>query len=133
MRGEIHALTGGAGVDIVIDPLGGKMTEAALRALAWRGRLVVVGFAAGGAFPTLRTNYLLLKNIEVSGLQISDYRKRQPALLAQCFAELFALWQAGKIRPAPVTWFALDGAGTALARLRERKLDGRAVLRVRSD
>ena len=133
LREEVYAATGGEGVDIVIDPLGGAVTEAALRALAWRGRLVVVGFAAGGAFPTLRTNYLLLKNIEVSGLQISDYRKRRPAQLAECFAEIFALWERGKIAPAAATLFPLEEAARALALLRDRKITGRAVLRVRED
>jgi NADPH2:quinone reductase len=133
LRDEVYAVTGGEGVDIVIDPLGGEVTEAALRALAWRGRLVVIGFAAGGAFPTLRTNYLLLKNIEVSGLQISDYRKRRPAQLAECFAEIFALWERGKIPPAAATLFPLEEAGRALALLRDRKIAGRAVLRVRED
>ena len=71
------------------------MFEAALRALAWCGRLVVIGFAAG-AIPTIRTNYLLLKNIEISGLQISDYRKRRPAQVAAAFAEIFALLRAGQ-------------------------------------
>ena len=58
-------------------PLGGAIFDAAMRALAWRGRLVVIGFAAG-AIPTVKTNYLLLKNIEITGLQISDYRTRRP-------------------------------------------------------
>ena len=77
LRAQIHAVTDGRGADIVIDPLGGDYFDAALRALAWRGRLVVIGFAAG-RIPTLKVNYLLLKNIEVSGLQVSDYRKRNP-------------------------------------------------------
>jgi NADPH2:quinone reductase len=69
-----------------------------MRALAWRGRLVVIGFAAG-AIPTIRTYYLLLKNLEISGLQISDYRKRRPAQVAACFAEIFSLHEQGKVKP----------------------------------
>ena len=132
LRDEVYALTAGQGVDIVIDPLGGAVFEAAIRALAWRGRLVVVGFAAGG-IPSLKTNYLLLKNIEISGLQISDYRKRRPAQLAQCFAEIFAFYEAGKIAPAAATVFPLERAGEALAALRDRRIDGRAVLSVREE
>ena len=77
LREQVYAETDGRGADIIIDPLGDKVFEAAIRALAWCGRLVVIGFAAGG-IPTLKTNYLLLKNIEISGLQITDYRKRRP-------------------------------------------------------
>jgi NADPH2:quinone reductase len=59
-------VTEGRGADIILDPLGGEIFESAMRALVWRGRLVVIGFAAG-AIPTIRTNYLLLKNIESAG------------------------------------------------------------------
>jgi NADPH:quinone reductase len=127
LRAEVNGLTKGRGADIVLDPLGGAVFEAAVRALAWRGRLVVIGFAAG-AIPTIRTNYLLLKNIELSGLQISDYRRRCPAQVAGCFAEIFSLYEEGKVKPAPATIFPLDRAGEALAALRDRRLAGRAVL-----
>ena len=116
-----------AGADVVLDPLGGPMFEAAVRALAWRGRLVVIGFTAG-AIPTIRMNYLLLKNIEISGLQISDYRKRCPAQVAACFAEIFSLYEEGMIRPAEAIAFPLARAGEALAALRDRRIAGRAVL-----
>jgi NADPH2:quinone reductase len=132
LREQVFAATGGQGADIVLDPLGGDVFTAALRALAWRGRLVVIGFATGD-IPTMRTNYLLLKNIEVSGLQISDYRKRRPAQVAAAFAEIFALFRQGKIKPAAARVFALEQAGEALAMLRDRRLDGRAVLGLREE
>ncbi|HEY8874051.1 MAG TPA: NADPH:quinone oxidoreductase family protein [Stellaceae bacterium] len=132
LREQVYAVTDGRGADIILDPLGGAVFEAALRALAWRGRLVVIGFAAGG-IPTVKTNYLLLKNIEVSGLQVSDYRKRRPAQMAECFAEIFAFYDEGKIKPATATVFPLERAGEALALLRDRQIAGRAVLRPRDD
>ena len=132
LREQVFAVTEGRGADIVLDPLGGEVFEAALRALAWRGRLVVIGFAAG-AIPTMRVNYLLLKNIEVSGLQISDYRKRRPAQVAAAFAEIFGFYEQGKIKPAPVTAFPLERAGEALAALRDRRLAGRTVLHMFPD
>ena len=132
LRAQVYAATEGRGADIILDPLGGAVFEAAVRALAWRGRLVVIGFAAG-AIPSIKTNYLLLKNIELSGLQISDYRKRRPAQVAAAFAEIFALYEAAKIKPAPATLFPLERAGEALALLRDRRLEGRAVLRLRDD
>jgi NADPH2:quinone reductase len=127
LREQVYRATGGRGADIVIDPLGGAAFEAAVRALAWRGRLVVIGFAAG-AIPSIRTNYLLLKNIEISGLQISDYRRRRPAQLAAAFREIFEFYEQGKIKPAPTTLFPLKQAGAALAAVRDRRIEGRAVL-----
>jgi NADPH2:quinone reductase len=127
LRAQVRAVTGGSGADIILDPLGGPFFEAAIRALAWRGRLVVIGFAAG-TIPCLRTNYLLVKNIEVSGLQISDYRKRRPAQAAAAFAEIFTLYEAGRIAPAAAALFPLARAGEALGLLRDRRITGRAVL-----
>lgn len=130
LREQVHAATDGHGADVIIDPLGGEVFGAAIRALAWCGRLVVVGFAAGG-IPTLRVNYLMLKNIEVSGLQISDYRYRRPDDLRACYAELFSFYDRGLINPAPASLFPLDRAGEALAAVRDRRIEGRAVLRLR--
>ena len=90
----------------------------------------MIGFAAGG-IPTLRTNYLLVKNIEISGLQITDYRYRRPGELVSCYAELFDFYERGRVSPAPATIFALDQAGEALTAVRERRINGRAVLRLR--
>ena len=130
LRQQVFAATDGKGADVILDPLGGAVFEAAVRALAWRGRLVVVGFAAG-AIPSLKINYLLLKNIEISGLQISDYRKRRPDQLKTAFAEIFGYYALGLVRPAPVVPFRLEQAGEALARLRDRTVEGRAVLKLR--
>jgi NADPH2:quinone reductase len=132
LREQVWAATDGRGADVILDPLGGDVFAAALRALAWGGRLVVIGFAAG-SIPTIKTNYLLLKNIEVSGLQVSDYRKRRPAQMAACFAEIFELYEQGRIKPAAAQVFPLDKAGEAIAALRDRRLAGRAVLRLREE
>jgi len=131
LRAQVHAVTEGRGVDIILDPLGGTIFDAAVRALAWRGRLVVIGFATG-AIATIKTNYLLLKNIEISGLQISDYRTRRPAQVAACLAEIFSLYEQGKVKPAAATAFRL-GLASALAALRDRRIAGRAVLHLRDD
>src|SRR5689334_1821145 len=127
LRAQVYAVTDNRGADIVLDPLGGDIFDAALRAVAWRGRLVVIGFAAG-RIPTLKANYLLLKNIEVSGLQVSDYRKRMPERMAACFKEIFALYEAGKVKPGPTTVVPIDKFATALADIRDRRARGRIVL-----
>lgn len=127
LREQVYAVNDGDGVDIVIDPLGGDYFDAAIRTLAWRGRLVVVGFAAG-RIPEIRVNYLLLKNIEVSGLQVSDYRKRMPERMADCFAEIFALYEAGKLHLASPETLPLRQYRDALSRLKDRSAGGRLVL-----
>jgi NADPH2:quinone reductase len=127
LREQVFHHNDGNGVDIVLDPVGGDAFDAALRALAWRGRLVVIGFAAG-RIPTVKANYLLLKNIEVSGLQISDYRKRTPDLMAQCMGEIFALFEAGKIKPAPTITRPLEDFAQALQDVVDRRVAGRVVL-----
>jgi NADPH2:quinone reductase len=127
LRAAVRALTDGGGADVVIDPVGGAAAEAALRALAWRGRMVVVGFASG-EIPTVKANYLLVRNITVTGLQWSDYRDRDPAWVARAQAEIFALAQAGKLRPIVARTFPLEGFAEALALIRDGKAHGKLVL-----
>lgn len=127
LRQQIYAVNANAGVDVIIDPIGGDIFNAALRCLAWRGRLVVIGFAAGG-IPSLKVNYLLLKNIEVSGLQISDYRKRMPDMVRSCFEDVFDLYEQGKVVPMATISYALEDYAKAIADLTSRKQSGRLIL-----
>jgi NADPH2:quinone reductase len=127
LRDRVRAITGGQGVDIVIDPVGGAVTDAALRALAWRGRLVVVGFAAG-EIPTIRTNYLLVKNISVSGLQWSDYRERDPAWVQTVQQEIFDLWSEGKLSPQIAATLPMAQFAEALTRLKAGEAHGKIIL-----
>jgi NADPH:quinone reductase len=127
LRAQVFALTDNNGVDIVLDMLGGDMFDAAVRALAWCGRLIVIGFASG-RIPSLKMNYVLVKNIEVSGMQISDYRKRRPADMQAAFAEIYRLHAAGKLKPLPTKTYPLEQFAQALADIKERRLRGRIVL-----
>ena len=127
LREQVYALTEGRGADIVLDPLGDVYFAAALRAVAWCGRLVVIGFAAG-EIPSVKVNYLLVKNIEVSGLQVSDYRKRTPEKMAHCMQEIFRLYSEGKLTSSPVTTYPLESVREALAALRDRTGKGRQIL-----
>ena len=129
LRRQVYAVNQGRGADVILDPLGGDIFDAALRALAWRGRLVVIGFAAG-RIPVIKANYLLLKNIEVSGLQVSDYRTQTPDIMQECFNEIFSLYEAGRIKPAPITRFPLEDYRSALIHVRDRTAHGRLVLTV---
>lgn len=127
LRDRVLELTAGRGVDIVIDAIGGDAFDGAVRAVAWRGRLVIVGFAAG-RIPTLKMNYPMLKNIEVSGLQISDYRKRAPELMERCFENIFDLYSQGRLTPPRSETFALDEWRTAVDTLSSQSSRARLIL-----
>ncbi|MDB5599814.1 MAG: hypothetical protein JWN71_1858 [Xanthobacteraceae bacterium] len=127
LREQVYALTDGAGVDIVIDSLGDKFLPAALRAIAWRGRHVIVGFAAG-EIASVKTNYLMLKNIELSGLQVSDYRKKTPDLMRECFKEIFQLYEDGVLSAPPSETLPLDGFAKALNQIQGRNAKSRLIL-----
>jgi NADPH:quinone reductase len=127
LRQQVFALTDKKGADIVVDMLGGDIFDAAVRALAWNGRLVVIGFASG-RIPSLKMNYVLVKNIEISGMQISDYRKRRPADMQACFAEIYALHAAGKLKPLPIKAYPIEQAAQALSDIKDRRVRGRIVL-----
>ena len=127
LRAQVFALTGKKGVDIIVDMLGGDIFDAAVRALAWCGRLIVIGFASG-RIPSLKMNYVLVKNIEVSGMQISDYRKRRPADMQAAFAEIYAMHAAGKLKPLPTKTYPLEQFAQALTDIKDRKVRGRIVL-----
>jgi NADPH2:quinone reductase len=129
LRNDVRGATDGRGADIVIDPVGGEAAAAALRALAWRGRMVIVGFASG-KIPTIQANYLLLKNIEVVGLQWSDYRERDPAWVARVQDELFRFCSAGRIKPHISRTFPLHEFKEALALLRDGKAQGKVLLQI---
>ena len=130
LRQQVHSVTHGRGVDVVLDTLGGDAFDASLRAMAWRGRMVVIGFA-GGRIPEIKANYLLVKNIQVSGLQWSDYRERDPQWVRRVQDELFTLYGAGKIKPHVMQAFAMEDFATALSLVKAGKVQGKVVLTTR--
>ena len=127
LRDQVRAALGGKLVDIVLDPVGGDAFDAALRALAWRGRLVVIGFAAG-RIPEVKANYLLVKNIAVSGIQWSDYRDRQVGEVRRAQAEIFALCAAGRLKPPIMTRLPLERFAEAFALVEAAQTTGRVLL-----
>ena len=130
LRAGIHSVTDGKGCDIVIDPVGGDANAAALRAMAWRARMVIIGFASG-TIPVIKANYLLVKNIAVSGLQWSDYRDRTPELVRAAQDEIFALWKDGKLKPLISRTLPLSSFAEALEALRGGRVQGKIVLNPR--
>ncbi len=132
LRSQIHAITNGHGVDIVIDPVGGELFNAGLRALAWGGRLVVVGFASG-ELPTVKANYLLLKNLSVIGLHWGDYLRREPQWVRRVQNDLYSLYTKGKIRPHVMKSYPLESFQEALTTIKDGRVEGKILLRVRDD
>ncbi len=124
---DVRARTDGKGADVVVEVVGGDVFEGAFRSLAWRGRLVVVGFA-GGQIPRIAANRILLRNVAVIGLNSSDYRERDPQWMRRVQCELFALHEKGLLRGRPAGSFALEDAARALAQLRDRRATGKIVL-----
>ena len=127
LRARIRDLTSGEGVDVVYDPVGGKYTEPALRSLAWRGRLLVVGFAAG-EIPRIPLNLALLKGCAIVGVFWGDFARREPERLAESVGRLTRWFGEGRIRPHISATFPLERAAEALALLAARRVSGKIVL-----
>ena len=127
LRERLKALTGGRGVDVVCDPIGGKFTEPALRSLAWRGRLLVIGFA-DGEIPRLPLNLPLLKGCAIVGVFWGDFLKREPDAAAADLRELSRLYAQSSIAPLVLLRCPLEGAGGAIDALIKRQVMGKAVV-----
>ncbi|AFM14923.1 Zn-dependent oxidoreductase, NADPH:quinone reductase [Mycolicibacterium chubuense NBB4] len=118
--------TDGRGVDVVVDPIGGAAFDDAVRAMATEGRLLVIGFAAGG-IPTVKVNRLLLRNVSVVGVGWGEFVNRNPGAQAEVGAGLAKLVDAGLRPPAPVR-FPLSAGAEALQALADGKIRGKLVL-----
>lgn len=127
LRKEVRAALGKDGVDIVLDSVGGEVFDAALRVLAWCGRLVAIGFASG-RIPEVKAGYLLVKNVSVAGLQWTDYRARAPERVRQVQNELYALYGAGRLKPEITARYPIERFAEALARFEARQVQGKMVL-----
>lgn len=127
LRDQIKLLTAGKGVDIVYDPVGGDVTEPALRSVSWRGRYLVVGFAAGD-IPKLPINLLLLKGSALVGVFWGEFVRREPALNAQNIAMLFTWLHEGRINPLISHRYPLSQAPRALNALLAREAVGKLVI-----
>ena len=124
---KVKELTGGRGVDIVYDPIGGAVTDESLRALAWCGRLLILGFLGSG--PTnIRSNYLLIKGIDAVGVRIGGLNEANPELAIANMRELTRLAGEGKLRPRISHRLPLEKASEALQAVIDRKVIGKAVL-----
>jgi NADPH2:quinone reductase len=127
LRDELKRLTGGQGVDVVMDPVGGDLAELALRSMAWRGRYLVVGFT-DGQIPRLPLNLVLLKGCAIVGVFWGDFIRREPAAAAQDLHDLVAMYRDKRIEPLISGRFNLQDAPQAIAALAERRAQGKLIV-----
>jgi NADPH2:quinone reductase len=129
LREGIAAVTGGAGIDVVYDPVGGSYTEPALRSLRWRGRLLVVGFAAGD-IPRIALNLTLLKGCSIVGVFWGEFARREPERFAASIEQLRHWFGEGRLKPPVTATFPLERAAEALTLMAGRQVMGKLVLTV---
>jgi len=121
--------TGGHGADVIFDPVGGAVFDTALKAIAWEGRALVIGFA-GGSIQQIASNRLLLKNASAMGAIWGGYYARDPAFTHEVVADCFAMLQAGRIKPAISARWPLERVPEALDALYDRRTWGKVVVDV---
>lgn len=127
VKAGLRRLTGGRGVDLLYDTVGGELAEPALRAMAWEGRYLVVGFA-GGAIPKIPLNLLLLKSCDLRGVFWGEFTAREPETHRGNMERLLAWAAVGRIRAHVHRTFPIERAAEAFAMIGERKALGKIVL-----
>ena len=130
-RESVSALTGGAGVDVVVDVVGGPVFTDSLRVLAAQGRLLVVGFAAGVGIPEVKVNRLLLNNVDVRGVGWGAYAMMRPGYMHRQWEALLPMVASGVVKPPIGATYPLEDFGRALVDMDERRTLGKSVVRVR--
>ncbi len=129
LRGRIKEITSDKGVDVVYDPVGGPLATEALRSMAWRGRYLVVGFASG-TIPQFPANLALLKGCAIVGVFWGSFAEREPQLSLQNFGDLLGFIRGGLIRQQLYKIYSLEEAATSLSDLLNRKVIGKAVVKI---
>lgn len=127
LRQQVFDVTGGKGADAVLDPVGGDVFDAALRAVAYAGRMVIIGFASG-RIPEVKGHYVLLKNISVVGAPLDIHFKMEPQVMDAAVADLFAMYRNGQIKPEVMRSFPLEQIHAAMDLLVRRQVKGKLVL-----
>ena len=128
LREELKKIVGEHGVDVVYDPAGGELFEAALRSTAWKGRVLVVGFASG-QIPKISVNLALLKGCSIVGVFWGAFRLKETAEDNSNFETLFSWYKEGKINPLISHSYCLEDAAIALRRLMNREAIGKIILK----
>jgi NADPH2:quinone reductase len=126
-REAIKAATDGKGPDVIYDPVGGEFAEPAFRSIAWRGRYLVVGFAAG-PIPSLPLNLALLKGASLVGVFWGDFARREPKANGAMMQELARWYAQGKVKPVIDRTMPMAELKAAYARMGSRAVKGKLVM-----
>ena len=129
LKGTVKELTGGRGADVIYDPVGGDLSEQAFRAIAWRGRHLVIGFAAGD-IPKMPLNLPLLKGASIVGVFWGSFTSREPEANMRNGADLFAMLSDGTLKPRVTNVFPLEEYEAAFDLMASREAKGKIVLRI---
>jgi len=127
LRERIKQLTSDRGVDVVLDPVGGRYSEPALRSITWRGRMVVVGFAAG-EIPRIPLNLALLKGSSIVGSTLGGWIQREPQRFAESTRQLLQWYEEGRLKPRIDRTFPLERAAEAIAYMAGRRVKGKIAV-----
>ena len=127
LKDAIKELTGGRGVDVVYDPVGGEYSEQALRGMAWNGRFLVIGFAAGD-IPKVPLNLALLKGCSIVGVFWGRFTGEEPEVNLANIHELWELFEAGKLKPVVTDCYPAEQFREAFASMAERRARGKVIL-----
>lgn len=130
-RDAVRELTGGQGVDVVVDVVGGDLFTDSLRSLSATGRLMVLGFASGQGIPEVKVNRLLLNNTDVRGVGWGEYAMRRPGFMQTQWKALEPMIASGAVAPPVGQTYPLEEYGRALTDMDERRATGKLVVRVR--
>ena len=130
LKETVKELTGGDGIDVVYDPVGGELADQAFRALAWHGRYLVIGFASGD-IPKFAANIALLKEARIIGVWWGTWAMKNPKLQVQNMMEMAALVKAGTLTPRVTESYSLDDFADAFRAITERRARGKVTLRMR--
>ena len=132
LKVRVKELTGGEGVDVIYDPVGGDYSEAALRGIAWGGRHLVIGFTAG-EIPRIPLNLPLLKGCSIVGVFWGSFMAREASHYQENIQELLSWFSAGKLKPHISATYPLEGAAEALNDVMSRKVKGKVVLLIEEE
>jgi NADPH2:quinone reductase len=127
LRQRLKEITGGKGVDVVYDPVGGDLAEPALRSMAWGGRYLVIGFAAG-QIPSIPLNLPLLKGCSIVGVFWGNFVQREPEVQKRNVAELWEMFQSGRLKPVVGETHGLADYAAAFESLQARRARGKVVV-----
>ena len=132
LKEKVKELTGGAGADVIYDPVGGDLFDQCCRCINWNGRLLVIGFTSG-RIPAYKANLALLKGSSMVGVFLGRFRREEPDAYERNFRDLFAMYEQGKIRPLITQRFPLRDYVSAFNLFTERRAQGKVILEMKHE